>query len=169
MSLLALLGDEAARAAAARAANAAGLAHLEAAASVVRFRRGGATAWEPASGLAVASFVHATSRSDDPHLHVHNVIANHTETLTGRSRAVNASALYAAAAEASALATAALRAEFSASLGVSWALDAERNTVEIEGTPRCLVEEFSQRRASRCWNAVDSLRGTAIAHGRPTA
>lgn len=96
-------------------------------------------------GLAVASFLHSTSRNDDPFLHVHNVVLNAIADEKGVGRALDATGLYAQAPAAAALATATMRRELTDRFGVDWRLSG-RDTWEIAGIGDEVIESFSTRR-----------------------
>ena len=95
-------------------------------------------------GLAVASFMHSTSRSDDPFVHVHNLVINAIEDQNGTGRALDARDLYMQGPTAAALASAELRWQLSQSLGVKWT--ATGKAVEIAGISEGIIEEFSTGR-----------------------
>jgi len=96
-------------------------------------------------GLAVASFMHSTSRNDDPFLHVHNVVLNAIVDQDGVGRALDATGLYAQAPAAAALATASMRRDLTDRFGVDWRLSG-RDTWEIAGIDDQVIEAFSSRR-----------------------
>ncbi|HVA42653.1 MAG TPA: MobF family relaxase [Acidimicrobiales bacterium] len=144
LGVLALLGDGDTRTAvlgAIQAGNDRGLAHLEYAAAMTRAK--GA----PIStrGWTVASFRHLTSRALDPFPHHHNVVANTVADPDGTRRALDARFLYRHAGEASALATAEMRHQLSAALGVGWRRG-RKGGWEIDGIPDEVLREFSRRR-----------------------
>lgn len=97
-------------------------------------------------GHAVASFMHGTSRNDDPFLHVHNVVLNAITDEHGNGRALDATGLYAQAPAAAALATAAMRRRLTERLGVDWRLSG-RDTWEVAGIDDTVLEGFSTRSA----------------------
>ena len=101
-------------------------------------------------GLTVASFMHSTSRNDDPFVHVHNLVINAVEDQNGTGRALDARNLYMQGPTASALASAELRWQLSHSLGVKWT--ATGNAVEIAGINEGVIDEFSTGR-----NRIQSL------------
>jgi len=96
-------------------------------------------------GWMVASFRHLTSRALDPFPHHHNVIANTVRLPDGTHRALDARALYQHAQAASALATAEMRHQLSAQLGVRWR-PGRKSGWEIDGITSRVVGEFSKRR-----------------------
>ncbi len=99
----------------------------------------------PAEGLAVASFRHLTSRALDPFPHHHNVVINTVRTTDGRHRGLWSRPLFTDAKTASALATAQMRHELSARLGVMWR-PGRKSGWEIDGITNGVLREFSQRR-----------------------
>jgi hypothetical protein len=144
VSVLGLCGPEAYAATidAVKAANAVALSWLETNASSGRHRAERINS----HGHAVASFMHGTSRNDDPFLHVHNVVLNAIVDEHNTGRALDASGLYAQAPAAAALATAAMRRELTERLGVDWRRSG-RDTWEIAGISDSVVEAFSTRSA----------------------
>ena len=103
-------------------------------------------------GLAVASFIHSTSRNDDPFVHVHNLVINAVQDENGTGRALDARDLYLRGPTAAALASAELRWELSQSLGVQWV--AGNKGVEIAGVGARIIDEFSTGR-NRIQSIVD--------------
>ncbi len=144
LGVLALLGDTTTRDAvlgAIQAGNDWALGWLEDHAAVGRVDGKPVTA----EGLMVASFRHLTSRALDPFPHHHNVVANTARIADGTHRALDARALYAHAQAASALATAEMRHQLSAALGVRWR-PGRKAGWEIDGITNRVVREFSKRR-----------------------
>jgi len=95
-------------------------------------------------GLTVASFMHGTSRNDDPFLHVHNVVVNAIEDSGGGGRTLDATGLYNQSKAASAMATAHLRYRLTAELGLDW----RRSPVgvwEVAGISDQVLRHFSSR------------------------
>jgi conjugative relaxase-like TrwC/TraI family protein len=114
-----------------------------------------------ANGWTVASFRHLTSRALDPFPHHHNVVANTVTLPDGTRRALDARGLYQHAQAASALATAEMRHQLTAHLGVRWRLG-RKGGWEIDGISDRVLSEFSQRR-----NEIDdALRELEEAIGR---
>ncbi|MFZ0059970.1 MAG: MobF family relaxase [Acidimicrobiales bacterium] len=97
-----------------------------------------------AGGLAAASFLHRTSRADDPHLHTHLVVANLAPDADGRWSALDARPLFAHAAAAGALYRAQLRYEISRRLSVAWQARAE-GFADLVGIPAAALRGFSRR------------------------
>ncbi len=126
------------------AANAEGMAYLDQHAS--RGRRKGSSI--SSEGFVWASFMHATSRSLDPHPHIHNVVMNFIEDPFGQGRAVDARFLFTEAKAASALATGQLRWELNRVFPqLRWVRHGRAGIWEILGIGRELIKEFSTRRA----------------------
>jgi conjugative relaxase-like TrwC/TraI family protein len=98
----------------------AAFSYLEHRAAVVRRSRGAEVTPHPVDGLLVAAFTQGISRSGDPHLHSHVVIANLARDGEGRFGALDARALDAHRDAADALYRAQLRAELARRLGVVW-------------------------------------------------
>ena len=95
-------------------------------------------------GLTIASFMHGTSRNDDPFLHVHNVVVNAIEDAEGRGRTLDSTALYSEAKAAGARATAHLRVRLSEELGVEWRKSAS-GVWEVDGISDLVLRHFSTR------------------------
>jgi hypothetical protein len=93
----------------------------------------------------VASFRHLTSRALDPFPHHHNVIVNTARTDDGTHRGLWSRPLYANAQGASALATAEMRHQLTATLGVRWR-PGRTGGWEIDGISHQVIREFSKRR-----------------------
>jgi conjugative relaxase-like TrwC/TraI family protein len=162
VSLLHTLGGEEARHAVTQAHLAswqAALAYLEAEACVVRKGRDGVIR-ESGSGFVAAAYQHRTSRSQDPHLHTHVIVANMTKTPSdGRWRALDGEALLRTHRLAAGyLYQAHLRHELTRSLGVEWRKPVQ-GMAEIAGIPEEVLRAFSTRRDQ----VVDYLerRGTS--------
>ena len=122
-----------------RVANQTALDHLDRHAALTRVRRNTV----PTTGLVAAAYTHATSRTLDPHPHVHNIVANTVTTLDGEHRTLDARALYRFAPAAAALATAGARWELR-TLGIGWR-QRDDGIWEIDGVSDSAIEEFSRR------------------------
>lgn len=112
-------------------------------------RRGhGGTTQEATGGYLAAVFVHRTSRAGDPQLHSHVLVANKVQAVSdGRWLALDGRELYEVQKAAGMLYKAALRAELTARLGVSWTEVDDNGGAEIVGVPEGLIRNFSKRRA----------------------
>ncbi len=97
-------------------------------------------------GLTAAAFRHRTSRSGDPQLHTHVLVANLVQGTDGRWGTLDARPIYRHAKTAGFLYQAHLRAELAERLGVAW-LPARKGSGELAGIPQPVLEVFSQRRA----------------------
>jgi conjugative relaxase-like TrwC/TraI family protein len=150
VSLLHALGGEDTR----RAVNEAHLsawqaavAYLEDEACVTRRGRNGVHR-EHAGGFVAAAYQHRTSRSQDPHLHTHVIVANMAKSPSdGKWRALDGEPIlrgYRLA--AGYLYQAHLRAELTRSLGVEWE-EPRKGMAELRHVPRAVIREFSTRRA----------------------
>lgn len=115
----------------------------------------------PAEGLVVASFRHLTSRALDPFPHHHNVVINTARMPDGTHRGLWSRPLYANAQAASALATAEMRHQLTAALGVRWR-PSRKDGWEIDGISNAIVREFSRRRGE----IDDALRELEAEIGR---
>jgi conjugative relaxase-like TrwC/TraI family protein len=96
-------------------------------------------------GLVAAAFTHHTSRSDDPQLHTHLVIANLVHGRDGKWSALDSRAFYYQARTAGCIYQAVLRGELTRTLGVGWG-PVRRGVAEITGIPTALRKAFSSRR-----------------------
>ncbi len=160
ISVLALLGGTKVRheaLAAVEVANNTGMRWLERHAAAAR--AGGQVVG--VTGWTAASFQHLTSRRLDPFVHHHNVVANTVLDEHGDRRALDARRLYRSIAAASALATAQVRYELTARLGVSYR-PGRRGGWEIAGINDPVLDEFSQRRRE----INDAIRELEEALGR---
>lgn len=147
------------------AANRRGLDYLDLHASCSRTTIDGERVPIQSDGLAVASYLHATSRADDPALHVHNVILNAVRCEDGKDRAINSPVLHRQTATASALAEAQLRWELATSLGVRFEpRDDNRDIFEIAGIDATVVAAFSKRRSEveSAWAELRKLYGDDV-------
>ena len=122
------------------AANKVAIDHLNEHASDGR-AKGGAIGTE---GLTIASFVHSTTRTNDPSLHTHNVVMNAVVDENGEGRTPDGRLLYTVQAEAASLATAELRYQLQDRLGFEF-YQRDNGVWEIDGIPEELITEFSQR------------------------
>ena len=146
MSVLWALGDDHVRRevfAAHDAAVAAMVGWIEAHAHT-RFRIAGEVAVVDAEGIVAAGFRQHTSRSGDPQLHTHVVIANRVASPDGRWLALDARAIKFDQRTLSALYHAGLRAELTGRLGVAWEVP-EHGIAEIADIPETVRLEFSAR------------------------
>jgi conjugative relaxase-like TrwC/TraI family protein len=146
VSVLWALGDETVRRevlAAHDAAVAAMVDWVEAHAHT-RFRIAGEIAVVDAEGIVAAGFRQHTSRSADPQLHTHVVIANRVASPDGRWLALDARTIKIDQRTLSALYHAGLRAELTARLGVAWDVPVH-GIAELADLPELLRVEFSRR------------------------
>ncbi|WP_045876498.1 MobF family relaxase [Pseudofrankia sp. DC12] len=109
-----------------------------------------------ALGLAVASYLHDVSRSDEAHLHIHNIIINAVFVPTepdddpsapaggGEWRTIDGEALLTEVRTAGYVGAAVLRHELSARRAVDW-LPVRNGVAEIAGFPSDLLTAFSTR------------------------
>src|SRR5207244_6330791 len=107
----------------------ASIAHVEAVAVALDFmeRRAGATRLQVdggrrrvPTGVAVATFVHRTSREGDPQLHTHSVVANLGCRPDGTYAALDATPLYEWGKAAGSVYQEELRRRLTEQLGVEW-------------------------------------------------
>ncbi|HET6810932.1 MAG TPA: MobF family relaxase [Acidimicrobiales bacterium] len=99
------------------------------------------------AGMVGAAFAHRTSRSGDPHLHAHVIVANLGRASGGRSgwMAVDRLVLEKHLHTAGHLFEAHLRHELSERLGVRFG-PVRAGVAQIEGVPAAVCRRFSQRR-----------------------
>jgi conjugative relaxase-like TrwC/TraI family protein len=95
------------------------------------------------SGVVGASFRHRTSRTGDPLLHWHVLVANMAEGTDGRWSALYGQDIYRHARAAGEVFQAEFRHQLTASLGVEWRPG--RHVPEIAGIPQALLDGFSKR------------------------
>ncbi|MGE3795249.1 MAG: MobF family relaxase [Dehalococcoidia bacterium] len=164
VSVLAAVGDEpirraflAAHAAGARAA----LDYLERRACFVRRGRNGVRV-SPGEGFAAAMYLHEMSRSGDPHLHAHLVVANRVRGPDGRWSAPDMRPVYAEAKTAGTIAEGVMREALTRTLGVEWG-PVRNGIAELAGVPATVREHFSRRHAEIVEEAL--ARGYASARG----
>ena len=138
----------------------AAMAVFEDEAARARRGRGGAEIVR-AGGFVAAAFRHRTSRSGDPHLHTHVVVANLAQ-VGQRWTALDGRQLYAWCRTTGFLYEAHLRAELTRRLGVEWERP-RRGIADIAGIPRRVIDHFSQRRRQITEHMADlgSLGGHA--------
>ncbi len=149
MSLLHLLGPGeigGATGAAHGAAVAEATAYLEREAVGVRRSRGGQVALVSSTGAAAGEFLHRTSRTLDPHLHTHLVVANVAQGVDGVWSAVDSRRIHAHLRAGQGIYHARLRFELSERLGARW--EVQRSGLgDVAGVDRRLRHLFSQRSA----------------------
>ncbi len=122
------------------------LSYLERYAVTAARREGAERFVIPTTGVVAGQFTHAVSRSGDPHLHSHVVMANVVHGTDGRWSACDRRGMEAHRQAASAVYGAHLRAGLTSGLGVSWSAVPGRST-EIVGVGPHLVGAFSTRGA----------------------
>jgi conjugative relaxase-like TrwC/TraI family protein len=125
----------------------AALRYLEREACVVRRGKGGRRR-EHGQDFVAAAFRHRTSRAQDPHLHMHVVVANMSQAEDGTWLALDGEAIlktYRLA--AGYLYEAQLRHELTQRLGLTWTAPA-KGMAELERAPEEAIRAFSSRRQS---------------------
>jgi conjugative relaxase-like TrwC/TraI family protein len=109
----------------------------------------GGAAQVPGRGAVAAAFDHWDTRTGDPNLHTHLVLANKVQGLDGRWRAIDAKALYAATVAISELYDCLIADAINREVGATWALRdrGERRSpaFEIDGVDDVMLAEFSTR------------------------
>lgn len=99
----------------------------------------------PGAGFVAAAFRHRTSRAGDPQLHWHVLVANMSRGSDMRWTALDATSLYRSKRAAGVAFEAALRAELTQRLGLSW-LPPVKDSADIAGIPSRVLRLFSKRR-----------------------
>ncbi|HEY5200001.1 MAG TPA: MobF family relaxase, partial [Acidothermaceae bacterium] len=121
---------------------------IEAHALFTRIGSGGA-AQVPVRGAVAAAFDHWDTRTGDPNLHTHLVIANKVQGLDGVWRSVDAKALYAATVAVSEVYDCLIADAVARDTGATWSLRdrGPRRSLgfEINGVDDVLLAEFSTR------------------------
>ncbi len=148
VSVLAAVGDERVRGAVLAAHEvgvAAALDHLERFECWTR-RGGGGARVIRAGGFVGAAYTHEMSRSGDPHLHTHVVVANVVRGEDGRWTTPDMRPVYAGAKTAGAIAEAVMRDQLTRELGVEWG-PVVNGIAELAGVPEAVRTHFSARHA----------------------
>ena len=121
---------------------------IEAHALFTRIGSGGA-AQVPVRGAVAAGFDHWDTRTGDPNLHTHLVLANKVRGLDGRWRSIDAKALYATTVAVSEVYDCLIADAVHRDTGATWSLRSrgERRSpaFEIDGVDDGLLAEFSTR------------------------
>ena len=119
-------------------------------------------------GLVIARFEHRTSRALDPQLHSHCLVLNKVrDAQDGSWRALHGRPLFEEAKTAGMLYQAALRAELTCRLGVTWGPVSEHGQAELAGIPQQLLARFSTRTAEVEAAAEAKIAELERALGRP--
>jgi conjugative relaxase-like TrwC/TraI family protein len=126
------------------AAVAAGLAYLEEHAAFSRQGKAGIRQVDT-EGFLAAAFVHRTSRAEDPQLHTHVLVSGRVRCEDGVWRALDSRAMHRELKSAGMVYQAALRAETTARLGVSWGPVDRHGQADIAGVPEALITRYSKR------------------------
>jgi conjugative relaxase-like TrwC/TraI family protein len=171
VSTLWALGDartmaeiDAAHAAAVNAA----LGYLETHASLSRRGRDGVEQISSA-GFAAACFDHRTSRTGDPQLHTHALVANKVRCTDGAWRTLDGHEIFHHKKAAGVIYQTSLRAELSARLPVSFGPVSEHGQAEIAGVPEDLMTAWSSRTSAVLADAVPTIAHAEDALGRPVS
>ena len=122
-------------------------AHNSAVAGLIKLIQPGLN-WGSSADISAVGFVHQTSRSLDPHLHTHVILANRVEVKSGALRAVNSNALYSGVKQLSVEYRKSLAGEVYRRLGlvmIERELDEVGGPTEIPGFSAELSRLFSKR------------------------
>ncbi|MGP8205403.1 MAG: MobF family relaxase [Acidimicrobiales bacterium] len=178
ISVLWALADEAVSGevqAAQDAAVGSALEFLQDHAAFTRRGRGGVVQADT-DGYLAAVFTHRTSRSGDPQLHTHVLLAAKIRASSDRHwLALDGRELFEVQKAAGLLYKAGLRAELSARLGVAWGDVGSDGAAEVAGVPAGLVEHFSTRRAqvearaAQMVGAKEAMLGRSLGGGERAA
>ena len=117
------------------------------------------------TGLAALLVRHRTSRTLDPQLHTHAVVAAKVKGVDGCWRSVDAAFFYRDQRALGALYQAALRAELTGRLGVRWG-EVVKGQAELRDVPQALCEVFSRRSVQVRELLAQRLREFRAEHGR---
>ena len=152
-----------------RAAVADALALLEAHALFTRVGKAGA-AQVSTRGAIAAAFEHWDTRTGDPNLHTHLVLANKVQGLDGRWRSLDSKALHAATVAVSEVYDVLLADRVTAVAGVNWE-ERDRGShrspgFEITSVPDRLLAAFSSRSAAIGEALQGLVAGFTARHGR---
>jgi len=98
----------------------------------------------PVHGLTVASFDHRSSRTGDPLLHTHHLMANAGEGIDGRRGTLDSASIYTWVKTAGHVYHARLRHELTSRLGVEFHAP-HHGLADLVGVPRSVIDEFSER------------------------
>jgi len=172
VSVLWALGDDATRAqvhGAHRAALASALEFVEA--KVVRTRVGAAGCRQVGTkGMIAAAFEHWDTRTADPNLHTHVVLANKVQGPDGRWRALDGTTVHRAVVTVSELYDVLLADELTRRLPVAWGMrergERRNPAFEVDGIGDDLLAEFSTRADQIHCAEQDWATGFAATHGR---
>lgn len=131
----------------------------------------GAVAQVEVRGLVAAAYDHYDSRTGDPQLHTHVVVANRVQAVAdGKWRTLDSRALHAAVAGLSEHYNAVLSDRLTGMIGVGWearARGADRMTRwEITGVPQPLMDDFSSRTRDIEEVKEQLVAAYVAAHGR---
>jgi conjugative relaxase-like TrwC/TraI family protein len=143
---------------------------LEAHAAFTRSGAGGAAQIET-NGLVATAFDHHDSRSGDPDLHTHLAVANKIQGRDGKWRSLDGTALYAVGVAVSETYNAAIEAELTERLGVTFTdrpgpAKSNRPVREIEGIDPAVLKHFSARRSAIEARYSDLRSEFRARHGR---
>ncbi|TAL16146.1 MAG: conjugative relaxase [Frankiales bacterium] len=159
VSALWALGSEqvaAAALAAHQAAVKAGLAYLDAHASLSRKGTDGVEQ-VTTGGLSAALFDHRTSRAGDPQLHTHALVLNKARCADGVWRTLDGTELFGHKKTAGMIYQNALRNEMHARLGVEFEAVSDNGQAEILGVPGGLLKLWSKRTAAIAAEAAPKI------------
>ncbi len=138
----------------------AALQFLDQRAGVTRQQSGGVRRRVGTSGLAMATFVHRTSREGDPQLHTHCVIPNMVQRQDRSWVAIDGTPTFKWAKAAGSIYQEELRRRLSERLGVAWGPD-RNGCREMLGFSEPQLEQFSKR--TRQIDEYRAAKGTAPA------
>ncbi len=144
----------------------AALGYLERHASLSRRGRDGVEQVASA-GFAAALFDHRTSRTGDPQLHTHALVVNKVRCVDGAWRTLDGHEIFHHKKAAGVIYQAALRAELSARLPVSFGPVSEHGQAEIAGVPEQLLSAWSTRTTAVLADAVPTIADAEDGLGSP--
>lgn len=118
------------------------------------------------AGYAAALFDHTTSRAGDPQLHTHALVVNKVRCEDGAWRTIDGTEVFHHKKSAGVVYQAALRAELTTRLGVSWGEVSEHGQAEIAGIPQQLIAAWSKRTGAVMADAIPTIAGAEATLGR---
>lgn len=124
------------------------LGHIERNMAVTRVRSEGGITREATTNLAIASFLHTTSRANpvpEAQLHSHNVILNATQSGDGKWRSLDPQAIYQFQMHIGAL----FRQELARHVvAIGYQIEVGKDSMfELRGVPQSVIDAFSSRKA----------------------
>jgi conjugative relaxase-like TrwC/TraI family protein len=121
------------------------------------------------AGYAAALFDHRTSRAGDPQIHTHALVVNKVACADGAWRTLDGREIFHHKKAAGAIYQAALRAELTTRLPITFGQVSEHGQAEIAGVPEDLLTLWSSRTRAVMGEAVPTIAQAEDALGRPVS